>query len=138
MLLSLLILSLLPFLFHSLPVLCPAHHLQCRHRRGFKPLHSRTMRSIAPWRYTILSPNERCSLGGNATISHCQRQNQQFEGGEHFDYCVGRKTGWRYYTEPRRNPPAASSSSSPIWQRQTSQWQTSWSSSQPTSSEKRW
>ena len=46
---------LLPFLFHGLLVLCPAHHLQCRHRRGWKPLHSRTMRSIAPWRYTILS-----------------------------------------------------------------------------------
>ena len=29
-------LPLLPFLFHSLPVLCPAHHLQCRHRRGLK------------------------------------------------------------------------------------------------------
>ena len=29
-------LSLLPCLFHSLPVLCPAHHLQCRHRRGLK------------------------------------------------------------------------------------------------------
>ena len=48
-------LPLLPFLFHSLPVLCPAHHLQCRHRRGLKLLHSRTMRSIAPWRKTILS-----------------------------------------------------------------------------------
>ena len=43
--------SLLPFLFHSLLVLCPAHELpQCRHRRRIKPLHSRTMRSIAPWR----------------------------------------------------------------------------------------
>ena len=37
----------LPLLFHSLPVLCLAHHLQCRHRRGLKPLHSRTMRT--PW-----------------------------------------------------------------------------------------
>ena len=36
------------FLFHWLPVLCPAHHLQCRHRRGLKP----------PWRYTILSQEE--------------------------------------------------------------------------------
>ena len=45
----------LPFLFHSPPILCPAHHLQCRERRGLKPLHSRRMRSIAPWRYTILS-----------------------------------------------------------------------------------
>ena len=36
-------------------VFCPADHLQCRHRRGLKPLHSRTMRSIAPWRYTIPS-----------------------------------------------------------------------------------
>ena len=25
-----------------------------------------------------------------------QRQNQQFEGGENFDYYVDRKTGWRY------------------------------------------
>ena len=54
--LSLVSLPLLPFLFHSLPVFCPAHQLpQCRHRRGLKPLYSRTMRSSAPWRYTILS-----------------------------------------------------------------------------------
>ena len=48
-------LPLSPFLFHTLPVLCPAHHLQCRHRRRLKPLHSRTMRSIAPWRFSTLS-----------------------------------------------------------------------------------
>ena len=42
-------------LFHCLFVLCPAHHLQCRDLRGLKPLHSRTMRSVASWRYTILS-----------------------------------------------------------------------------------
>ena len=36
----------------------PHTHLQCRHRRGLKPLHSRTMRSVAPWRYTILSHPE--------------------------------------------------------------------------------
>ena len=29
-------LPLLPCLFHSLPVLCPALHLQCRHSRGLK------------------------------------------------------------------------------------------------------
>ena len=29
-------LPLQPFLFHCLPVLCPAHHPQCRHRRGLK------------------------------------------------------------------------------------------------------
>ena len=40
-----------------------------------------------------------------------QRQNQQFEGGENFDYYVDRKIGWRYCREPRGNPPAASSSS---------------------------
>ena len=61
-------LSLLLCLFYSLLVLCPAHHLQCRHRRGLKPLHSRTKRSIAPWRYTILShtqvPNQTCESGG--------------------------------------------------------------------------
>ena len=45
----------LPLLFLILPVLGPALHLQCRQRRGLKPLHSRRMRSIAPWRYTILS-----------------------------------------------------------------------------------
>ena len=60
---SLVSLPPLPFLFHSLPVLCPAHHLQCRHRRGLKPLHSRTMRSIAPWRYTILSQVEKILMG---------------------------------------------------------------------------
>ena len=53
--LSLVSLPLVPFLFHS-PVLCPAHHLQCRYSRGLlETLHSRRMRSIAPWRYTVLS-----------------------------------------------------------------------------------
>ena len=34
-------------------------HLQCRHRRGLKPLHSRTMRSVAPWRlYHPLTPRD--------------------------------------------------------------------------------
>ena len=42
-------LSRLYFLSHYLPVLCPAHQLPCRrNRRGLKPLHSRTMRSVAP------------------------------------------------------------------------------------------
>ena len=50
-------LHLLPLFFFILPVLCPALHPQCRHRRGLKPLHSRRMKSIAPWRYTILSHN---------------------------------------------------------------------------------
>ena len=45
----------LPLLFHTLLVLFPALRLQCRQRRGIKPLRLRTMRSIAPWRYTILS-----------------------------------------------------------------------------------
>ena len=71
-----------------------------------------------------------------------QRQNLQFEGGENFDnreiarlqvrQNQDRKTGWRYYREPWGNPPAASSSSTSQWP--TSQWQTSWSSWQPTSS----
>ena len=51
--LSSLSLSRLYFLSHCPPVLCPAHQLPCRrNRRGMKPLHSRTMRNIAPWRYT--------------------------------------------------------------------------------------
>ena len=54
-LLSLRVCRRLPLLFHTLPVLCPALHLQCRHRRGLKPQHSRRMRSIALWRYTTLS-----------------------------------------------------------------------------------
>ena len=29
-----------------------------------------------------------------------QREDQQFEGGENFDYYVVRKTGWRYHREP--------------------------------------
>ena len=33
-----------------------------------------------------------------------QRQNQHFEGGENFDDYVDRKTGWRYYREPREKP----------------------------------
>ena len=63
-----------------------------------------------------------------------QRQNQQFEWGENFDYYVDRKTGWRCHREPWWNPPAASSSSSSTSQWPTSQWQASWS----TSSEKWW
>ena len=55
-----------------------------------------------------------------------QRQDQQIEGGENFDYNVDRKTGCRYYREPRRKPSSASSSSTSQWQH--SQWQTSWSS----------
>ena len=35
-----------------------------------------------------------------------QRQNQQFEEGENFDYKIDRKTGLRYYREPRENPQA--------------------------------
>ena len=30
-----------------------------------------------------------------------QRQDQQFEGRENFDSYLDRKTGWRYYREPR-------------------------------------
>ena len=67
-----------------------------------------------------------------------QRQDQQFKGGENFDSHVDPRTGWRYYREPWGNPPAASSSSSSTSQWPTSQWQTSWSSWQPTSSEKWW
>ena len=47
--------SLSTLLFHTLLVPCPALHLQCRHRRGLKPLHLRRMRSIAPLRCTILT-----------------------------------------------------------------------------------
>ena len=46
-----------------------------------------------------------------------------------------RSENWRYYRELRGNPQASSSSTS-HWP--TSQWQTSWSSWQPTSSEKWW
>ena len=63
-----------------------------------------------------------------------QRQDQQFGGGENFDYYVDRNTGWRHCRKPRGNPPAASSSSTS--QRQNSQWQTSWTSWCSTSSEK--
>ena len=49
-------LSRFHFLSHCQPVLCPAHQLPCRrNRRGLKPLHSRTNRSIAPWRCTTFS-----------------------------------------------------------------------------------
>ena len=65
-----------------------------------------------------------------------QREDQQFEGGENFDFYVDWKTGWRYHREPGRTPPAACSSSTSQWQ--TSQSQTSWSSWYPTSSEKWW
>ena len=58
------------FLFHCLLVLCPAHHLECRHRRGLKPLHSRRMRSIAQLRYTILS---QVMIPSSSTTSTTQR-----------------------------------------------------------------
>ena len=49
-------LRLLTLLFHTLFDLYSALNLQCRQRRGSKPLRTRTMRSIAPWRFiTILS-----------------------------------------------------------------------------------
>ena len=48
------------FMPSMMSCVCPAHHLQCRHRRGLKPLHSRRMRSIASWRYTILSQLKHC------------------------------------------------------------------------------
>ena len=48
----------LPLVVHTLPVLCPALHLQCPHRRGLKPLRLRTMRSTAPWRFSILSQKQ--------------------------------------------------------------------------------
>ena len=48
-------LSLLPFLVHCVLVLCPAQLPPCRHRFGLEPLHSRTVRCIAPWRCSILS-----------------------------------------------------------------------------------
>ena len=83
-----------------------------------------------------LTETEQTLIPIRSQLQHRQRQNQQFEGGENFDYYVYRKTGWRYYREPRRNPPAAFSSSSSTSQWPTSQWQTSWSSWQPTPSEK--
>ena len=64
-----------------------------------------------------------------------QREDQQF-GGENFDYLVDRKTGWRYFRQPRGNPSAASSSST--WQWQNSQWQTRWSSWYSASSDQWW
>ena len=51
-----------------------------------------------------------------------QRKEQQFEGGEDFDYVVDPKTGWRFYKESRRNLPTASSSSS-HWEQ--THWKTS-------------
>ena len=44
---------------------------------------------------------------------HHQRQweDHHFEGGDNFDYDVDRKTGWRYYREPRGNLSTVSSSS---------------------------
>ena len=46
-------------LFHILPDICPVLHVQCRQRRGLKPLRTRTMRSIGPWRHTVLSQIEK-------------------------------------------------------------------------------
>ena len=58
-------------LSHCLLVLCPAHQLPCgRNRRGIKPLHSRTMRSIAPWRCLTLSQAKGRSVARQLT---CQK-----------------------------------------------------------------
>ena len=75
--LSLVFLPLLPFIFRTLPVLCPAHDRQCRHRRALKPLHSRTMRSIAVWQYTILS---QVTSPSSSTTSTTQRLLQDESG----------------------------------------------------------
>ena len=52
--LSLVSLRRLLLFFLILPVLCPALHLQCQQRRRKHLLRLRTLRSVAPWRYTIL------------------------------------------------------------------------------------
>ena len=76
-------LSRLYFLSHCLPVLCPAHQLPCRrNRRGLKPLHSRTMRSIAPWRYTILSQVMSPNLLDNFDYSETSAAIFQDESGD--------------------------------------------------------
>ena len=55
-------LSLVPLLcIPPLPVLCPELQLSCgRDRRALNPMHTRRMRSVAPWRYTtpsqVMSP----------------------------------------------------------------------------------
>ena len=71
-------------LFHALPVLGPARHLQCRYSRGLKPLHSRRMRSIAPWRYTILSQLESVSSRRRKKkelrLSHKKMRKEEHEG----------------------------------------------------------
>ena len=57
------------------------------------------------------------ALKQDAHLAETQRQREeQHFGGEIFDYYVDWKTGWRYYREPRGNPPAASSSSTSQWQ----------------------
>ena len=91
----------------------------------------------------IMPENARRSLGGNAAIfsdtsttSTASTTKSAIRRKRKLRLLVDRKTGWRYYREPRGNPPAASSSSTSQWP--TSQWQTSWSSWQPTSSEKCW
>ena len=75
-------LPLPPCLFHCLLVLYPAHNLQCRHRRGLKPLHSRTMRSIAQWRYTIISQGYEPKLLDNFDYSETSAMIFQDESGD--------------------------------------------------------
>ena len=63
---------------HCLRVLCPAHLLPCgRNRRGIKPMRTRRMRSIAPWRYTTLS---QVMSPTSSTISATQRLLQRSSG----------------------------------------------------------
>ena len=95
--LSLVSLPLLPYLFHSLPVLCPAHHLQCHHRRGLKLLRTRRMRSIAPWRFSILSQvqahNEsRSEKVGSSDASSTALHNTDKEQWKDPPHCWKRKT----------------------------------------------
>ena len=71
------------FLSHCLPVLCPVHQLPCRrNRRGLKPLHSRTTRSIAPWRYTTLSQGYEPNLLDNFDYSETSAAIFQDESGD--------------------------------------------------------
>ena len=65
---SLVSLCCLPLLFLILPVLWLALLLPCGQRQGKHPLRLRPMRSIAPWRYTILP--QTTLVVPNATLLH--------------------------------------------------------------------
>ena len=98
-----------------------------------KPSSTRILRCIK-----TRPQNARCSPGGSAAIFETTSTTKSAIWKRRKLWLLGRSQVWMAVLQrsPRRNPQAASSSSTSHWP--TSLWQTSWSSWQTTSSERWW